>query len=134
LNDGAFPMGPGPGLALRIRRIAIYSPPRVRTLGLLQPVGVATVEVTASLVRLAGASEDVLATARATGVLQEISYARRGPLETAGAIESGEGLDLRWGETRAGRDASFGTDPRPPTAGGWPWRGVSRRLVADVDG
>src|SRR5205823_1060020 len=94
----------------------------------------ATVEVTASVIRLAGGSEEVLSSAKASGVLQEIPYERRGPLEAAGAIESGDRIDLRWGETRTGAGASFGADPRASTAGGWPWRSLERRLVRDADG
>lgn len=122
-----------PNLAVRITKIAVYAPPRILG-GAAGPVrlGIATIDVTASTFRVSIAGDTLLATARASGVVQEVPYARTGPLG-AGAIEDGSGLDVRWGTVAVAGDAVLGPDPVAATHGGWPWRSISRRLIVDAN-
>jgi len=133
LSGALFSGAQAPNLAVRITRIAVYAPPRILGGGGgAVRLGIATIDVTAAAFRLSSAGETLLATARASGVLQEVPYAMPGPLRAA-AIEDGSGLDARWGAVSVAGDVSLGPDPVAATRGGWPWRSASQRLIADAD-
>lgn len=132
LSAALFPDPIAPNQTLRVDRILVYGPPRVRTASGLGRMGIATVDVRAQVLRGSGGEERIVATARARGVLQEIAYAAAGPL-TAGRVEEGEGLDVRWGAVLVSGDARMGADLVAATVGGWPWRSLDRRLTPDAD-
>ena len=132
LSAELFRVPPGPNLVLRLTRIAIFAPPQLRIAGASQRFGIATVETVAELVQVTSDGERVLAAGRASGVIQEIPYGATGPL-TAGVLEDGTGLDVRWGTIAAAGDISFGGAPRSAGAAGWPWRSLARHLIRDAD-
>ena len=134
LSGGLFSGALAPRLSVRLTRIAVHAPPRIPGSGGGGPIrlGIATIDVTAGVFLTSPSGETLLASARASGVLQEIPYALPGPLRAA-AIEDGSGLDVRWGSVTVDGDASLGPDPVAATRGGWPWRSASRRLIADAD-
>lgn len=132
LSTALFPDPLAPNLTVRLVRIAVYGPPRVRIGPKTTRLGIASLEIEAQVLRGSGVEETIIASARAHGVLQEIPYVASGPLE-AGSVEDGSGLDIRWGGVAVRGDLSLGPDPYHATVGGWPWVSPGRRLISDAD-
>lgn len=125
--------GSGSHTALRLRRIAVYAPPTTRNGALRIRYGIASIDVTAIVVRRMAHGDETVASARATGVLQAVPYGAPGPLTARASIAGHGGLDLRWGSVAAALGIDLGADPSAATVGGWPWVGPGRRLTADSD-
>lgn len=103
LNEALFENYPSMTLQARIDRIDIYAPP-VLTLG-AQHVryGIASVKVTASLVRAPGsANEKVLATRTTRAVLNEIPFPKPfGPLHSCRDLSWNGEFSVHWGVATA---------------------------------
>ena len=134
VNRELFPAPGARDVVVRLRRISVYAPPSVRGAGSSFRTGIATVEVQADIIRVLDGAEETLATARATGVLQEIPYALPGPALAGRDLKGGDSLDLRWGTVLAARGAELGPDPSSAVPHGWPWLAAARRLVPDANG
>jgi hypothetical protein len=134
MNRELFPARSVRDIVTRLRRISVFAPPTVRGGGSAFRTGIATVEVQADVIRVLDGAEETLATARATGVLQEIPYAAPGPAVAGRDLTGGAALDLRWGTVLVARDADLGAAAAAVVPHGWPWVAAGRRLVPDANG
>lgn len=133
LASALFPDSPAPNTKLVIARIAIYGAPPIGRGAGRPRAGIAAIDLTVELWQGSDGAGALMASARTSGVLEEIPYAMAGPI-TAGTIGDGSGLDARWGTIRVASEAFLGADPATCSTGGWPWRNEERRLSADADG
>ena len=136
LADRLFPGFPSERERARISRIDIFAPPVHRIGGRPVRFGVATIEVTVSLLTdytLPGQRE--VATRSVRAVLTDPPYRKaRGPLLTAGDIDLRSGLEARWGIVAARRDIWIPSPSSPAVPSGWPRRAPARPILPDEDG
>lgn len=104
---GGFPAG-GVGIRARIVRIDVYEPPRLEVAGTWTRFGVATVAVTARILRVSGRSEIVLAEKVIRAVLNEAPFpGPSGPLHSCAEMRYNGNFSPHWGTVTAVGDVDL---------------------------